>query len=161
MHHLRPWPLGLFYILIGFPILIFYACLCKGVQVDASRGFRFIVPQNCYLLYDRCTGAIEAPVTAALLVMLLVVGVRRENGYVISYPQVLYASLFFSIVHMLLFWWDMVHIATTSLSWREWWGAFKEPFNLASVKTPLSPSESVTNAAAVNPVSEVALTELA
>ena len=79
----------LFYILIGIPMLISYACLCKGFQVDASKGFRFIVPQNCYLLYDRCTGAIEAPVTAALLVMLLVVGVRRENGYVISYPQVL------------------------------------------------------------------------
>ena len=54
----------------------------------------------------------------------------------------------------------MVHIATTSLSWREWWGEVKEPFNLASVKTPLSENESVC-AAAVNPVLEVALTELA
>ena len=103
--------LWLFYLVIGVPMLLLYASLCRGFRVDASRGFRFFNLENCYLLYDRCTGAIEAPVSAGFLVMLLVVGVRRENGLVIEQPMFLYASLCFSIVHMLIFWWDMVHIA--------------------------------------------------
>jgi hypothetical protein len=121
--------------LLWVPLLLLYAGLCKSLLLSAApnqRGFKYLLPGNLYVLYDRCTGALEAPLTAALLVMLLMVGSRLwETRYVIKQPAFLYASLVFSCVHMLFFLWDMVYISTTSLSWREWWNRMNEPWKVA------------------------------
>jgi hypothetical protein len=101
-----------------------------------------------YILYDRLTGSIEAPVTAGLYVMLLVVGVRPENVIVVEQPMQLYIALCFSICHMLYFWWDMMHIAFTSLSWEQWWTEVTSPIRLTSNrKLQCQPPSSSTAAA--------------
>jgi hypothetical protein len=125
------WPVHL---AAGVPMLLLYSGVCKSLLADADQGFMFFHPERVYVLYDRLTGSIEAPVGAGLYVMLLVMGVQPRNVYVVEQPVQLYAALCFSIFHMLYFWWDMVHIASTSLSWRQWWTALTAPFKMASIR---------------------------
>jgi hypothetical protein len=67
-----------------------------------AQGFMLFHPENVYILYDRLTGSVEAPVTAGLYVMLLVLGVRPQNKLVVEEPLLLYIALCFSIIHILL-----------------------------------------------------------
>jgi hypothetical protein len=133
------WPVHL---VIGIPMLLLYSGVCRSLLADADQGFMFFHPESVYILYDRLTGSIEAPVGAGLYVMLLVVGVRPENMIVVEEPAQLYAALCFSICHMLYFWWDMVHIASTSLSWRQLWTEVTRPFKMASIRQCQPPAGS-------------------
>jgi hypothetical protein len=133
------WPIYMLWV----PLLLLYGGLCKSLLVSPPQKLKFLRLDNLYVLYDRSTGALEAPLSAGLLLMLLIIGVKPENKYVIEQTVFLYASLTFSIVHMLSLWWDMVHLATTSLSWREWWKRVNEPWHLAGVKQQQPGSEEV------------------
>ena len=146
---LAMWPVHL---VASIPMMLLYSGVCKSLLVDASHGFKLYHPENVYILYDRLTGSIEAPVSAGLYIMLLVLGVRPDNMLVVEEPLLLYVPLIFSIIHTLFFWWDMVYVASTSLSWGQWWVELASPFNLAAIRRhgqgPTDSSRAVTSAPA-------------
>ena len=86
-------------------------------------------------LYDWAVGAVEAPVSAALLIMLLVQGINSSSGYFVETPLILYSSLMFSVIHMLSFIWEMLFCLVMSTSHDDnslaaWKVSLLEPFAL-------------------------------
>ena len=85
------------------PLLLLCGSLVKHASPDmedeatVAAGLKILNPACVAELYDWFACSLEAPVSAGHLMMLLILGVRKENGYIITEPVFLYVSLILSL----------------------------------------------------------------
>ena len=97
--------------LVFVPCWLVIGALCMysadaegGAAAAAAEQQRRHGVKGLLKLYDWAVGAVEAPVSAALLIMLLVQGINSSNVYFIENPFILYSSLMFSITITITSW---------------------------------------------------------
>ena len=88
-------------------------------------------PQRLVVLYHWVAAVFEASTSLVLISILLVMGVQPRFGYVVESARLLYASLAFSILHLLMFTWDMIMCLALSQSKQQWVAALVWPFKVA------------------------------
>ena len=94
---------------------------------------RQLQPQRLVVLYYWFAAVFEASTSLVLISVLLVMGVQPRFGYVVESTRLLYASLAFSVLHLLVFTWDMIMCLALSQSKQQWVAALVWPFKVACV----------------------------